>query len=122
MPTLRNDTLRAWLFLHFGEEGEDGPDYPANELLYRSELVPAAAVFRANPNEPEYLRFNLYRTVDGVEQRITYLTYPVGGRAHGTVERQFMEDVAAQVGRTYEERKARFLKAQELVQAAGFPV
>ncbi len=120
--SIRQETLRAWLFLQLGEEGQDGPDYPASELSYRSEVVPAASVFRADPSEAEYMRFNLYRTVDGAEQLVTYLNYPIGGRAHGTVERQFIEDVALQVGRSYEARKARFLKAREIVQEAGYPV
>jgi hypothetical protein len=111
MPSLRQETLRAWLFLHFGEEGSDGPDYPASELSYRSELV-----------DPETMRFSFYRTHDGAEQLITYLNYPVAGRAHGTVERKFIEDVAVSVERSYEARKARFLKLQEIVQAAGYPV
>ena len=122
MPTLRNETLRAWLFLHFGEEGADGPDYPANELSYRSEVIPASEVYGTDGAEAEYLRFNLYRTVEGVEQRITYLTYPVAGRAHGTVERQFIESLATQVEQSYKDRKERFQKLQEIVQAAGYPV
>lgn len=121
MPSLRQETLRAWLFLHFGEEGADGPDYPASELSYRSEVVPAAQVFRAEGAE-DYLRFNIYRTHDGAEQLVTYLNYPISNRAHGTVERQFIEDVAERVRRTYEERKASFTKLQEIMQAAGYPV
>ena len=118
MPSLSQATLRAWLYIVLAPEGCDGPDYPAGELSYRSEEVQPPG---RDPNDP-LIRFNFYLTHEGVEKLLCYKQYALAGHSRGHWEREFIDSVAAEVGQAYKTAKERFLKLQEIVQAAGYPV
>jgi hypothetical protein len=118
MPTIRKETLRAFIYISLGGEDFEGPLYPAEELSYRSEEVRPPD---RDPNDP-LLRFTFYWTHEGVERVVTYNQYVYVGHSRGHLERQFVDDVAGTVERAYKTAKERFLRLQEVVQTAGYPV